>query len=29
MFFDRYLSSGNMPLAFLRRVFQHEGLIPS
>jgi len=29
MFFDRYLSSGNMPLAFLRRVFQREGLIPS
>jgi uncharacterized protein (DUF885 family) len=29
MFFDRYLSSGNMPLAFLRRVFQRDGLIPS
>ncbi|HTV25127.1 MAG TPA: DUF885 family protein [Polyangiaceae bacterium] len=29
MFFERYLSSGNMPLAFLRRVFQRDGLIPS
>jgi uncharacterized protein (DUF885 family) len=29
LFFDRYLSSGNMPLAFLRRVFQKDGLIPS
>jgi uncharacterized protein (DUF885 family) len=29
LFFERYLGSGNMPLSFLRRVFQHEGLIPS
>src|SRR5690606_30955584 len=29
LFFDRYLRSGNMPLSFLRRVFQRDGLIPS
>lgn len=29
LFFDRYLASGNMPLAYLRRVFAHEGLLPS
>jgi hypothetical protein len=29
LFFDHYLSSGNMPLAFLRRVFQRQGLIAS
>jgi uncharacterized protein (DUF885 family) len=29
LFFERYLGSGNMPLSFLRRVFQNEGLIPS
>jgi uncharacterized protein (DUF885 family) len=27
LFFERYLASGNMPLSFLRRVFQHERLI--
>jgi uncharacterized protein (DUF885 family) len=27
-FFERHLSSGNMPLSFLRRVFEHEGLLP-
>jgi uncharacterized protein (DUF885 family) len=27
LFFERYLGSGNMPLSFLRRVFQHEGLL--
>lgn len=29
LFFERYLSSGNMPLAFLRRVFREEGLVSS
>jgi uncharacterized protein (DUF885 family) len=28
-FFDRYLKSGNMPLSFLRRVFEHEGALPA
>jgi uncharacterized protein (DUF885 family) len=27
LFFERYLRSGNMPLSFLRRVFQHDGLL--
>jgi uncharacterized protein (DUF885 family) len=27
LFFERYLKSGNMPLSFLRRVFQHDGLL--
>jgi hypothetical protein len=27
VFFERYLKSGNMPLSFLRRVFQHDGLL--
>lgn len=26
-FFERYLSSGNMPLSFLRRVFEHDGVL--
>ncbi len=29
LFFERYLQSGNMPLSFLRRVFQHDGLLQS
>lgn len=29
LFFAKYLQSGNMPLSFLRRVFSHEGLLPS
>lgn len=28
-FFAHYLSSGNMPLSFLRRVFREEGLVSS
>jgi uncharacterized protein (DUF885 family) len=28
-FFEAYLGAGNMPLAFLRRVFRHRGLIAS
>jgi uncharacterized protein (DUF885 family) len=29
LFFERYLKAGNMPLSFLRRVFQHDGLLRS
>jgi uncharacterized protein (DUF885 family) len=29
LFFAKYLSAGNMPLSFLRRVFTHDGLIES
>ena len=29
LFFERYLSSGTMPLSFLRRVFREEGLVSS